>query len=705
MTKIASKPAYPDKNPLSDNDFLVGTNGDTIKKETKSFPVHALRDYLMQGLTPETGGTLKVTELVYEGILMTPEAVANQLDPNVIVQRYEVLIFNINGDKYQLKLQNVVLGVLQDDVTADDFIPISLVAENLSESISFYKGYNSTTGREEHYSIGSVGFSITKELDGLNETGRILLEQTQQTNLGTGQVVYKGFNNTSKKQEFYSIGSNTQIVQVVGNTIMIDTPSTASIPALYVNDLYIPTYNDWLVENKLQNSGTAVLGFIFRGKGTISQPFTNNTVYPLAGGSPTTTPNTAIQNALDGDSAYDFPYSYVGIGSRLSPERVGQKIVVQNNIAGYNFLGDLGYSRLDIEFLISSNITSTGMLFDLDNATHFNTLSDSITIRTTEGVNVVCTSSDGFNNSGTNVATNNFRQSRVVNLLGEGTIVFTDNNITKYIINSDALSTGNNNDGNLTFNITCKLRADYQGLVKIGGVSRVYSYRELQSSYSSITVNPALKAFLFLGGQFRSLEGSKIFFSGARNDGFVFTPTGGFTPNMVGKSASLVSENTITNLFNKTNNNNASLTFNNSDSSVQLLVTNIFESTNLWNVTFNKNIFESGTIDNTKADLTNGNTMSVTNSIGTSLIENLIVFPSKANAIALGYPYNSAFIKRNVFNAGSFIVGVEYKIVTVGTTNFTLIGASANTVGLFFTATGVGSGTGTASLETREILT
>ena len=58
MTKIASKPAYPDKNPLSDNDFLVGTNGDTIKKETKSFPVHLLRDYLIQGLSPETGGTL-----------------------------------------------------------------------------------------------------------------------------------------------------------------------------------------------------------------------------------------------------------------------------------------------------------------------------------------------------------------------------------------------------------------------------------------------------------------------------------------------------------------------------------------------------------------------------------------------------------------------------------------------------------------------
>ena len=47
--------------------------------------------------------------------------------------------------------------------------------------------------------------------------------------------------------------------------------------------------------------------------------------------------------------------------------------------------------------------------------------------------------------------------------------------------------------------------------------------------------------------------------------------------------------------------------------------------------------------------------------------------------------------------AGSFVVNQKYKILTVGTTDFTLIGASANTVGTVFIATGSGSGTGTAS--------
>jgi len=47
--------------------------------------------------------------------------------------------------------------------------------------------------------------------------------------------------------------------------------------------------------------------------------------------------------------------------------------------------------------------------------------------------------------------------------------------------------------------------------------------------------------------------------------------------------------------------------------------------------------------------------------------------------------------------AGNFVTGVSYVITSVGTTDFTLIGASANTVGVSFTATGAGSGTGTAS--------
>lgn len=45
--------------------------------------------------------------------------------------------------------------------------------------------------------------------------------------------------------------------------------------------------------------------------------------------------------------------------------------------------------------------------------------------------------------------------------------------------------------------------------------------------------------------------------------------------------------------------------------------------------------------------------------------------------------------------ASSFLIGVRYEILTVGSTDFTLVGAASNTVGVRFTATGAGTGTGT----------
>ena len=65
------------------------------------------------------------------------------------------------------------------------------------------------------------------------------------------------------------------------------------------------------------------------------------------------------------------------------------------------------------------------------------------------------------------------------------------------------------------------------------------------------------------------------------------------------------------------------------------------------------------------------------------------------------------FLVRMVFDqniaAGNFVTGHKYKIVSVGNTDFTAIGASSNTVGLDFTATGAGSGTGTASESPNEL--
>ena len=62
------------------------------------------------------------------------------------------------------------------------------------------------------------------------------------------------------------------------------------------------------------------------------------------------------------------------------------------------------------------------------------------------------------------------------------------------------------------------------------------------------------------------------------------------------------------------------------------------------------------------------------------------------NTIAVGAPGTD----RGVVSAGSFVVGTSYTIKFVGTTDFTLIGAASNRVGISFIATAIGEGTGTS---------
>jgi hypothetical protein len=57
---------------------------------------------------------------------------------------------------------------------------------------------------------------------------------------------------------------------------------------------------------------------------------------------------------------------------------------------------------------------------------------------------------------------------------------------------------------------------------------------------------------------------------------------------------------------------------------------------------------------------------------------------------------NLNLYSQNSVAAGSFVIGQTYTISSVGTTDFTLIGAVGNSIGMTFVATGVGSGTGTA---------
>lgn len=60
-------------------------------------------------------------------------------------------------------------------------------------------------------------------------------------------------------------------------------------------------------------------------------------------------------------------------------------------------------------------------------------------------------------------------------------------------------------------------------------------------------------------------------------------------------------------------------------------------------------------------------------------------------------------LQATTVNAGSFVTGYTYTILSVGSTNFVAIGASSNTVGVVFVATGAGSGSGSATLNNNVI--
>lgn len=66
--------------------------------------------------------------------------------------------------------------------------------------------------------------------------------------------------------------------------------------------------------------------------------------------------------------------------------------------------------------------------------------------------------------------------------------------------------------------------------------------------------------------------------------------------------------------------------------------------------------------------------------------------------------YWNAPVTYNVKNANELEFGKVYTIKTIGTTDFTAVGASSNTPGVWFIATGPGSGTGTATIPSVDSL-
>jgi len=78
-------------------------------------------------------------------------------------------------------------------------------------------------------------------------------------------------------------------------------------------------------------------------------------------------------------------------------------------------------------------------------------------------------------------------------------------------------------------------------------------------------------------------------------------------------------------------------------------------------------------------------------------------FNAATHSVQIWRNDNANFASQTI-SAGSFVVGQTYTIETVGDTDFQAIGASADTVGVVFTATGAGSGSGEAASASAHLV-
>ena len=99
-------------------------------------------------------------------------------------------------------------------------------------------------------------------------------------------------------------------------------------------------------------------------------------------------------------------------------------------------------------------------------------------------------------------------------------------------------------------------------------------------------------------------------------------------------------------------------------------------------------------------------TLNSTGYISTGINSDALNLGTYTNSEYLKYIKPNSLVKFEVqpVVAGTFVPGYTYTITTIGTTDFTVIGAFSNTIGTTFIATGQGTGTGTAKFGTDQYI-
>lgn len=391
IPKFVNNSTLLGKSLMFDNGVNIGLGISTAP----SFPTGATGGIHIQGWvrtnTGFVGNGTNLTTLNASNITLGILNIARIATPIPYIVDASYVLTSINGTNYWQDI-NTISPVIQ--------------GLNLPGGSGIFSQLNNN--QYEFRSLTSTGFDITQSTNNIN------LESKQGVNLGlptVGKEVYKGLNTSSKLHEFYKIKSDTLKVDNDGTYLTIEAPSTSTIPSLYVNTNYIPTYDEWnryKGNNELFNLGHITLNQ-YAGDGSIARPFTNTIEYT----SPTTytiTSDTAISNVIR---------SYLGTGTRIAPQKIFNQIYVQSGV--YNYFGEFNYNRLNIVLdnaTIISNPSGTNWLIDLDDVAYFG-LNDSVFITINlQGYSEIRLEKSGFRNSGTKVNNNLYTTSKTISIFG-----------------------------------------------------------------------------------------------------------------------------------------------------------------------------------------------------------------------------------------------------------------------------------------------
>ncbi len=216
MTKISNKQAYDIKENIVLTDYFVGTDSEDENLGTVNYRFQDVQKYVLSGLSPIDGGTLKITEISYTGEeFSNASELANSLDPVYSVLQYHIVVFSVNGVKSLFKKQDVIIGGGETPVLESDFITIYTIPDIPLDKINEGNGDGIVIRGRISVNYGNIG---------LNAVDLSLSTGVSSTKGATAESAFtEGQNTTASKLAAHAEGLGTNSDGIGAHTEGVDS--------------------------------------------------------------------------------------------------------------------------------------------------------------------------------------------------------------------------------------------------------------------------------------------------------------------------------------------------------------------------------------------------------------------------------------------------------------------------------------------------